>query len=265
MKTIIPTLLLLATTAYTAIGQNRPSAQDLAAISEARTFQQDGLSLPYRLFKPADYDPKKSYPLYLALHGAGARETDNFKTLKQDIWSIHTLASAAVREKHPCFIIVPQCPPKESWVNLKWNHGSYVLKDVPPSPYLSLLIPLIKTAQSEFPIDAQRIYVGGYSMGGYGTWDLIARNPKVFAAAIPVCGSGAPSSAQVIKDIPLWIFHGDKDNVVPTKGSQEMLKALKDVGASNVQYTEFENTGHNAWQPTWQTEGLVNWLFSQSK
>jgi predicted peptidase len=258
---LLPCLLLLYSLATLAFSQN---ATELAAISEAHEFKLDGKTLPYRLFKPTNYDPKKSYPLYLALHGAGARDTDNFRTLKQDIWAINTLASKAVRERHPCFIVVPQCPPDESWVKLPWNHGSYDMAKVSASPYLSMLMPLVNEVCNEFNIDDKRLYVGGYSMGGYGTWDLITRNPEVFAAAIPVCGSGAPGSAETIKHIPIWIFHGDKDRVVPTKGSQEMYAALKAAGA-DVKYTEFKDTRHNAWEPTWQTEGLVDWLFGQSK
>jgi len=245
----------------TTLGQ---TADQLAALSEARTFERNGLTMPYRLFKPPNYNPKKAYPLYLALHGAGARATDNFRTLKQDVWSIHTLASKSVREKHPCFILVPQVPPKGRWVELNWNHGSYKLPDVAPSPFMELLIPLIDKTKQDFNIDDTRIYVGGYSMGGYGTWDVIARNPKVFAAAIPVCGSGPTDSAASISHLPIWIFHGEKDRVVPAKGSRKMYEALKASGAP-VKYTEFKNIGHNAWEPTWKTEGLVDWLFSQSK
>ena len=256
-------ILIAFCTLALALSAHGQSADELAAISEPLTFELDGRTLPYRLFKPIEVVEGETYPVYLALHGAGARESDNYRTLKQDIWAIHTLASDPVREEHPCYIIVPQCPKDESWVKLKWNHGSYKLDEVPASPYLSMLMPLLNQVLEAHPIDEDRIYVGGYSMGGYGTWDLIARNPNVFAAAVPVCGSDTPGAAALIKHIPIWVFHGDKDKTVPTQGSRDMVAALKRVGAS-VKYTELPNTGHNAWQPTWKTEGLVEWLFSQS-
>ena len=264
LKATIFGVLMVSSVTWSQAKEKPVMHAEMAKISEARTFERNGVTLPYRLFKPKNYDPKKTYPLYLALHGAGARATDNYRTLKQDVWSINTLCSEAIRDKHPCFIVVPQVPPMGSWVDLDWNHGSYKLADVAPSDFMKLLVPLLEETRKEFKIDDKRMYVGGYSMGGYGTWDVVARNPNLFAAAVPVCGSGAPDCAASIKHLPIWIFHGEKDGVVPAKGSREMYEALKNAGAP-VKYTEFKGTGHNAWEPTWQTEGLVDWLFSQSK
>jgi len=101
-------------------------------------------------------------------------------------------------------------------------------------------------------------------MGGYGTWDLIEREPKLFAAAIAVCGAGDPSRAPSIAKMAIWAFHGDKDGVVPVSGSREMVEALKKAGGS-PKYNEFPGVGHAAWGPAYATEGLWEWMFEQKK
>ncbi|MEZ5301751.1 MAG: prolyl oligopeptidase family serine peptidase [Verrucomicrobiales bacterium] len=114
--------------------------------------------------------------------------------------------------------------------------------------------------------DATRVYVGGFSMGGYGTWDLVARHPELFAAAVPVCGGAAPGRAKAIAEagVKVWAFHGADDGVVPPAGTQAMVKALKEAGAA-VEYTEFPKTGHNAWTPAWQKPEVLGWVFAQKR
>ena len=99
-------------------------------------------------------------------------------------------------------------------------------------------------------------------MGGYGTWDLVMRFPKRFAAAVPICGGADIKQAALIKDLPIWAFHGDSDTAVPTYRSQSMVAALKEAGG-DPKYTEFPNCGHNAWGPAIETPELLPWLFSQ--
>lgn len=109
-----------------------------------------------------------------------------------------------------------------------------------------------------------RVYVIGQSMGGYGAWDIIQRRPELFAAAIPTCGAGDPSRAAVLKDLPVWIFHGSNDRSVPVSGSRQMETALKKVGG-NVRYTEYAGLGHCSWPRAYAEPGLVEWLFSQKR
>jgi len=109
----------------------------------------------------------------------------------------------------------------------------------------------------------KRIYVTGLSMGGFGTWDLILRNPQLFAAAIPVCGGGDPSKADAIMTMPSWVFHGDADPTVPVTNSREMAAALKNN--PHLRYTEYPGVGHNAWDKAWEKPGIVEWLFAQHK
>ena len=101
-------------------------------------------------------------------------------------------------------------------------------------------------------------------MGGFGTWDIIQRQSKLFAAAMPVCGGGDPAFAKKLKKLPIWVFHGDSDSVVKTQRSRDMVAALRKKRAHPL-YTEYKNTKHNAWTPTYSDETVLKWLFEQRK
>jgi predicted peptidase len=113
-------------------------------------------------------------------------------------------------------------------------------------------------------IDLNRVYITGLSMGGYGTWDAIARYPNFFAAAAPICGGGDPSMVDRFATLPIWCFHGAQDPVVKVIRSQEMVAALKKVG-SKVKYTEYPDLKHDSWTPTYANQEFYAWLFSQQK
>ena len=147
-------------------------------------------------------------------------------------------------------------------MNTPWGKGSYSISGIPISKELDLVVQILGAVEKEFRIDSSRIYVTGQSMGGYGTWDIVLRHPNRFAAAVPVCGAGDPTQAKSIAHIPIWAFHGDKDTAVPTKGSREMIEALKQAG-SKGKYTEYPGVGHNSWSRAWSEEDLVPWLFKQ--
>ncbi len=117
----------------------------------------------------------------------------------------------------------------------------------------------------QYPIDTNRIYVSGLSMGGFGTFDLLARKPEKFAAAIPICGGGDPLFTEKYQHLPMKIFHGADDEVVPSSLSIEMYEALLEAGAKNVEYIEFPGVGHDAWTPAYAREGLLEWMYSQNK
>jgi len=129
---------------------------------------------------------------------------------------------------------------------------------------LSATLKVVDTVRKEFPIDDKRIYITGLSMGGYGTWDLIARHPKIFAAAIPVCGGADESTAPTIKDLPIWCFHGAADPTVPPQRSQNMIAALKAAGGQ-PKYTEYPGVGHNSWDKAYAEPDLPTWLFAQHR
>ena len=114
-------------------------------------------------------------------------------------------------------------------------------------------------------VDLSRVYAAGISMGGYGTWELITRRPEVFAAAVPVCGSGIPDMADKLVNMGIWAFHGEADGTVPPQGTRDMEAAIKAAGGTKMKATYFPGVGHDSWIPAYKTEGLMNWLFSQKK
>ena len=172
----------------------------------SHTFQET--TLPYRLCPPDIYDPEQKYPLVLALHGSGERGTDNEKPISAHGMAT-TWADSANQADHPCFVVAPQCPDDNQWVDWDWTLGVYPIKDVPASNEILTVRDLLDSLIREFSIDTDRIYITGLSMGGYGTFDMIARWPDLFAAAVPMSGAGDTSSAAYINHIPMWIVHGE--------------------------------------------------------
>jgi predicted peptidase len=252
---MIRTLISLVTLGL--FGGSAPAADakgDWKDLLEKRTFTSGKESLPYRLLKPESYDPKQKYPLVVFLHGAGERGSDNQKQL---VHGVAEFAKEENRKKYPCFLIAPQCPSGPWWVGAK--KGPKDNKE--PA---ALVLELIPELEKEFSIDKQRIYLTGLSMGGYGTWALLARKPELFAAGVPICGGGDVKQAEVLAKIPLWVFHGDKDNAVNVEQSRKMVEAIKKAGGS-PKYTEYPGVGHDSWTQTYKNPEMLKWLFSRTK
>jgi predicted peptidase len=219
-------------------------------------FVDKGDTLPYRLLKPVNPQAMKKFPLVIFLHGAGERGKDNEIQI-QHITEL--FLDERNRGKYPCYLIAPQCPKKEWWANF----DNKTLGKEPSRP-MSLVISLIEKAIRDFPIDESRIYITGLSMGGYGTWDLIARYPDKFAAAVPICGGGDPKTVSVIKHIPIWAFHGALDKTVAPQESRVMIQALQAAGALPG-YSEYPDIGHNSWLNAYREPHLIHWLFDQKR
>jgi hypothetical protein len=149
------------------------------------------------------------------------------------------------------------------WANMDWSAKKGGMGKEPSTP-MRLTLEVLGKLQKEFSVDDKRLYLTGLSMGGYGTWDLLARYPDMFAAAVPVCGGGDESMAAKMKDVPIWCFHGGADPTVPTQRSRDMIKAIKDAGG-NPKYTEYPGVGHNSWDKAYSDKDLPAWLFSQVK
>jgi predicted peptidase len=248
---------LLATVVPTSRGKTNVTKLETRVFSDADT----GLALPYRLFVPAGCDARNPCGLLLLLHGAGERGTDNEAQLKND-----ALAWIApdTQAEHPTIVVYPQCPPGAQWVETPWDQGSYSIAKTPISKPMAAVVKLLTALRKELPVDPRRLFVTGMSMGGYGTFDLIARNPGMFAGALPLCGGGDPSKAAAIRDLPIWVFHGDSDPVVPVRGSRQMVKALRAAGGS-PRYAEIAGGSHNMWNPAYQNLEVVRWLLSQKR
>ncbi len=237
-------------------------AQDVSGF-EARSFPGTKLTLPYRLFKVQNPEAGKTYPLILFLHGAGERGNDNTAQLTANagatVWT-----APAHQALQPAYVIAPQCPADQQWVDTDWTQGSYSTAALPVSDELATALEIADAVADEFPVDPRRHYITGLSMGGYGTWDAVIRNPERFAAAIPICGAGDPSQAQVIVDLPIWTAHGDADSVVPVTGTREMVSALMALG-STIQYSEYPGVDHDSWTQTYENEAIITWLFEQQR
>lgn len=225
-------------------------------------------TLPYRLLLPKNFDPKKEYPLILFLHGAGERGNDNEAQLTHG-WRLFLQDS--VREKYPAIVVFPQCARNSYWSNVNFRYDSVGRRRLfefqesgYPTPPMKMVLRLLKELDKKFELDDDRIYVGGLSMGGMGTYELVRRKPKLFAAAIPVCGGANPATAGRLKKASWWIFHGLKDDVVPPEFSQTMAGALKIEGA-DVKLTLYPDASHNSWDPAFAEKDFFPWLFSKNK
>lgn len=245
-------------------GENYTELQasaDPTRMFEPREYSDgEGSVLRYRLLKPLNYRPGKKYPLVVFLHGAGERGDDNTSQLKH---GMADFCKPEWREKFNCYIVAPQCPKGEKWADVDWSKNSIEYPEQ-ISDSLGLTFKVIDSMVEDAGVDKNRIYMTGLSMGGYGTWDAIARRPDFFAAAMPICGGGDPSTASKISHIPLHCFHGGADSVVKPEFSRAMISALKDAGGKPI-YTEYPGVGHDSWSQTYAEEANIEWLFAQRK
>ena len=207
-----------------------------------RTVGDKEESIGYLLYLPKEHDAKKDqkFPVVLFLHGSGERGSDINKV------KVHGPPKLVEKGKDLPFIIIsPQCPEKQ-W----WN--------------ASLLADLIDDVVKNHRGDADRIICTGLSMGGFGTWDLCSKYPDKFAAAVPICGGGNPATVSAMKNIPTWVFHGDKDTAVKIDASQKMVDALKAAGG-NVEFTIYPGVGHDSWTKTYDDAKVWEWMGKQKK
>ena len=213
---------------------------------EKTKYQSDSSrTLDYALLKPQKVEAGKKYPLVLALHGAGGRGNKNWQ---RNCLANNVLSRPDMRTRYPCCILAPTVPKQGSW-------RGESLDDV-----LELVGKLLK----KLPVDPGRVYVTGQSMGGYGTFEAMARRPGLFAAGAPVCGGNPASNAKKMAAIPIWVFHGEKDRVVPVARSREMVEAIKKAGGK-PRYTELPGVRHNAWTPAYNNAELWKWMFAQER
>lgn len=201
------------------------------------------VSLNYLLYLPPDYEAHDSWPLILFLHGRGERG-DNLELVKK-----HGLPKKLESgEPLPFVIISPQCPA-----------GSYWTEE------LDALNALLDDVLANLKVDARRVYLTGLSMGGSGTWYLAARYPQRFAAIVPICGVGNRIAAQErLQNMPVWVFHGDADPIIPISESEKMVEALQSVDG-NVRFTVYPGVGHDSWTAAYNTPELYDWFLSHSR
>lgn len=245
------------------------SAQDSTLYKKA-VFRKGKDFLNYRIMYPSKYDVNKKYPVILFLHGAGERGSDNQKQL---IHGAKLFADSANRAKYPAFVIFPQCPESDFWAKIEREQapgtdtlgGFDFISDGNINKSLGLVVNLIDSFIKTPQVNTKRIYLGGLSMGGMGTFELLWRKPNFFAAGFPICGGGDPAKVNVYaKDFPIWVFHGGSDPIVPVSNSRLMVNELKKAGA-NVTYSEYPGVGHNSWDNAFAEPQLLDWIFAQER
>jgi len=211
-------------------------------------------TLKYRLLMP-DANPHRRFPLVIFLHGSGERGNDNEAQLK---WGAMQFATSEAMKNFPAWVVAPQCPADDTWSNYD---GTFRAE---PTRSLQLVRGLISEMIEKKSVDEQRIYITGLSMGGFGSFDALARYPDLFAAAVPVCGGGDPSTVERFKEVPIWMYAGAEDDIVPAQRSVDMMEALMAAGA-RPGYSQLPETGHFVWLAAYSDPLMMQWLFRQGK
>jgi len=194
----------------------------------------------YLLSLPKDYDKQDSWPLLLFLHGSGERG-DDLELVKK----LGPPKLIAAGKHFPFIVVSPQCPKGRWWEPIE-------------------LVALLDKISSRYKVDADRIYVTGLSMGGFGTWRLAFYAPNRFAAIAPICGGGETYWAERFAHLPVWAFHGAKDTGVPPARSQAMIDELRKNGGK-PKLTIYPKAGHNSWTETYNNPKLYEWLLAQKR
>ncbi len=222
-----------------------------------------GDRIQYRLFIPRDYDPTTKYPLVLFHHGGGGTGNDNRRQFEGPCpreW-----AGPERQAENPCFIIAPQIPRREQRDRRDGPPRTEVMRI-----HIKTIHEILDSLEKEFSIDICREYVTGLSMGGECTWMSIIERPDRFAAAVPICagdkfiGMEPSEIGAKFAQLPLWLFHGDADNVISVDVSRRLIKALRDAGG-NPKYTEYPGVDHGSWELAYRDPELIKWLFAQSR
>jgi predicted esterase len=199
------------------------------------------------LFVPPSYDNTKKYPLIIFLHGYTDTTT----------WDLKWYNEPFVTED-PCIVLTPKCPKEQ-----EYGWGSSF--DPRTTPMMTKAFEMMEMADRAFSLDKDRYYIYGSSMGGYGTYFAIKKNPEMFAAAYVECGSSSKDMAPIIAKMPFWMFHGSEDPIVPVQPTRDLYQAVLDIGGTTIRYTEYQGVGHNAWDYTGKETTLPYWLLAQRK
>jgi Dienelactone hydrolase family len=203
--------------------------------------------LNYQIYGNPKWDPKKRYPLFISLHGSGQSGNDN-QAQMGGVTGIFTKAEQ--QAENPCFVLVPQCPDSA----IGWS------KQVADN-----LMTLIDDLSARLPVDVNRLYLTGYSMGGFGCFRLAVKYPEKFAAVVPLAGGGDVKQADVLKLTPIWAFHGDKDDMVPVERTRDVMKSITAAGGTSAKYDELAGEGHGIPSKVYSRKDLIDWIFAQRR
>jgi predicted peptidase len=242
-------------------------AQDLSLYQKRTYINEKKDTLRYRILFPENYEKTKKYPLVLFLHGAGERGRDNEKQLTH---GAKLFLAPENRKNFPCIVLFPQCPSESFWSSMKADRSKTpMVFDFdyarPANTPLVSSIEVVNQMIKEEGVDKKRVYVTGLSMGGMGTFEAVYKCPKLFAAALPICGGGDVKSYDArVKKVPFWVFHGSVDAVVDVKYSREMVERLRALNA-RVKYSEYPGVNHNSWDNAFAEPEFLGWMLSKKK
>ncbi|PQB07653.1 phospholipase [Polaribacter filamentus] len=261
MKKYCYTLLLLLCFSNSFFSQKHTDLYD----SKSLVYKND--TLQYRILLPENFTEDKQYPLVLVLHGAGERGNNNSSQL---VHGSNLFASDENREQFPAIVIFPQCPKGDYWANATIDRSTKPIKlkfslESKPTKSLELVMNLLQTYLQKPFVKKEQIYVGGLSMGGLGTFEILYRQPNTFAAAFAICGAGNPEGAkEYAKNTNLWVFHGANDDVINPQESINMVSGILKYGGK-PNFSLYANDNHNSWDSAFAEPALLPWLFSKSK
>ena len=208
-----------------------------------RSLRIDDRDHRYVVYVPFNYSPNKPWPLIVFLHGAYERGNDGL--IQSDVG-----IGRAIRQhpdRFPCLVVMPQCPERGWW-----------------EKETELIDMALAETRRAYNVDPTRIYLTGLSMGGCATWTYGAQRTNVYAALIPICGKGNTDDANALAGIPIWVFHGAKDENVPVRYSRKMVDAIEKRHGL-IKYTEYPEADHNAWDKAYGNEDTIAWLLSQKR
>jgi len=242
------------------------NAQDLKKYDRGN-FIKGKDSIYYRILFPENFNPTQKYPILFVLHGRGESGKDNEKQLTH---GAKLFLKDGTRRNFPAIVVFPQCPVESYWANVNINtddkgkrNFSFV-EGGKPTVAMHALERMVKDFLKKPFVNKEQVYVGGLSMGGMGTYELLRRQRKTFAAAFAICGGDNTNNIKKYQHIPLWIFHGGKDDIVDPAFSMAIAERLKTVG-KEVKFTLYPNANHNSWDSAFAEPELLPWLFSHKK
>lgn len=257
--TILISMLLL-------IGSMGTQAQDLKKYDKG-SFIKGKDSIYYRILFPENFDATKKYPILFFLHGRGESGNDNQKQLTH---GAKQFLKDDFRKQFPAIVVFPQCAESSYWANVEIStdpqgkRSFNFQKRGKPTKAMHALLGMIDNFMDKPFVDEKRVYAGGLSMGAMGTYELLRRKKNFFAAAFAICGGDHVANVQKYKEVPLWIFHGEKDDVVPVVFSTIISDQLKVLGKT-PKLTLYPNANHNSWDAAFADPELLSWLFSNQK
>jgi predicted peptidase len=230
-------ILLLITLAVT-VSESSFAQVDAARLQKCSEIEP----LRYLLYSPEQHESSAiTWPLVLFLHGGGEGGDDIEEVKKHGLPKL--IASG---KPFPFFVVSPQNPSESQF----WDDQQ--------------LIRLLDQLEDELPVDRSRVYLTGLSRGAYGAWRLAIQNPERFAALVPISGGGPLPYVKRITTLPIWVFHGEKDPVIPLVESERLVNELRRLGG-NVRFTVYPEAGHDAWTETYDDPRLYQWLLRQKK